>query len=157
MKFSQSYIQAISFILVIATLPEGKTLKSREISKLMGFSTSYTLKIGRKLVEAKLLKSDASKSGGYQLAQPIERITLYEVYVAMNQLQQRNELDLGDIHRLFGLSSEVYQKEKRVEEILTETQLKVKSTLSKMALSELISKDSSGNLITVNWSEKQLD
>ncbi|MBS7578237.1 MULTISPECIES: Rrf2 family transcriptional regulator [unclassified Enterococcus] len=157
MKFSQSYIQAISFILVIATLPDGATLKSREISQLMGFSTSYTLKIGRKLVEAKLLKSDASKSGGYRLAKPIQAITLYDVYEAMNPLEKINTLDLDFIHRLFGLSSEVYQKEKRVEEILSETQMAVQATLSKMSLSELISKDSAGNLVSVNWSDKKND
>lgn len=87
MKINKSAEQAIFVVLMLALQKDHIPVKSNVLSTKLGVSDSYLKKILRHLVVAGLVKSSASKDGGYQLAKSIETITLYDVYSAVDNKQ----------------------------------------------------------------------
>jgi len=87
MKINKSVEQAVFVTLMLALQKNHTPVKSSVLSKKLGVSDSYLKKILRQLVVAGIVKSSASKDGGYQLAKSIETITLYDVYGAIESKQ----------------------------------------------------------------------
>lgn len=83
MKLSKGFEQAIYVILILEIKGQGQPLKSTTLSEELQVSDSSLKKVLRKLVLANLIKSVASKDGGFLLAQPIERISLRDVLLAV--------------------------------------------------------------------------
>lgn len=87
MKINKSVEQAVFVTLMLALQKDHTPVKSGVLSKKLGVSDSYLKKILRQLVVAGLVKSSASKDGGYQLERSIETITLYDLYDAVESKQ----------------------------------------------------------------------
>ena len=85
MKVNKSVEQGI-YVLCILALQKGHTsVKSTTLSSLLQVSDSYLKKLLAKMVKADLITSAANRSGGYQLARPVQEITLYDVFSALDQ------------------------------------------------------------------------
>lgn len=83
MKINSSVEQGTIVLLMLA-LQQGHTpVKSHVLSRVMGVSDSYLKKTLRKLAIGGLVKSSASKDGGFQLSRPVDKITLADVYQAL--------------------------------------------------------------------------
>lgn len=82
MKLSKGFEQAIYVILILEIKGQGQPVKSATLSQELQVSDSSLKKVLRKLVLADLIKSVASKDGGFTLARPIEQISLRDVLLA---------------------------------------------------------------------------
>ena len=49
----------------------------------MGLSSLYTAKVLGKLKESKVVRSEQGCYGGYRMASPAEKVSVYEVFIAM--------------------------------------------------------------------------
>ncbi len=72
---------AIRIMLSLAR--EGGRKNAGRLSEQTGVTRRFTLKILYKLTEQGLVRSHKGAQGGYELARPADRITLYEVLEAM--------------------------------------------------------------------------
>ena len=75
--------QGIYVILILAAEKDHRPLNSQELSSILLVSESYLKKIFRKLVLAGLVVSNPGKDGGFQIGKDFEKITLYDVYAAL--------------------------------------------------------------------------
>lgn len=82
MKLSKGFEQAIYVILILEIKGQGQPVKSATLSQELQVSDSSLKKVLRKLVLADLIKSVASKDGGFMLARPIDQISLRDVLLA---------------------------------------------------------------------------
>lgn len=97
MKVSKSVEQGI-YVLCILALQKGHTsVKSQTLSSLLQVSDSYLKKLLAKMVKADLITSSANRSGGYQLSRPVQEITVYDVFSALDQ-----DRDLLELQHLAG-------------------------------------------------------
>lgn len=83
MKLKNSVEQAICLLIMIAHSDEKTPLKSYNISKSLGVSDSYLKKIIRQLVVAGLITSEAGKKGGVSLKKSSDKITLLDIFEAI--------------------------------------------------------------------------
>lgn len=83
MKVNRSVEHAVLAVLMMAVQTGHAPVKSHTMSGVMGVSDSYLKKTLRKLAVAGIVESAASKEGGYALARPIDKITLADVYSAI--------------------------------------------------------------------------
>ena len=83
MKLNKSFEQATYVITMLALQKEHQPVKSHVLSQVLQVSDSYLKKVLMKLSKAGLVVSSASKTGGYQLAQPVEDISLKDVFFAL--------------------------------------------------------------------------
>ena len=84
MRINQSVEQGIYVVLMLA-LQEGQApVKSSDLGTMLEVSDSYLKKTLRKMVVGGIITSSASKDGGFSLAKPIEQITVYDVYHAVD-------------------------------------------------------------------------
>lgn len=83
MKLKNSMEQAICLLIMIAHSDEKAPLKSYNISKSLGVSDSYLKKIIRQLVVAGLITSEAGKKGGVSLKKNPDKITLLDIFEAI--------------------------------------------------------------------------
>lgn len=83
MKINSSVEQGTIVLLMLALQKEHTPVKSHVLSHTMGVSDSYLKKTLRKLAVGELVESSASKDGGFQLSRPIDKITLADVYRAL--------------------------------------------------------------------------
>lgn len=61
MNLSNTFVQAIAILVMLAELPDGSYLKASEINQRMDVSHSYLQKIAKKLNNACIIRSEASK------------------------------------------------------------------------------------------------
>lgn len=117
MKVSKSLEQGIFVLIMLALQKDHKAVKSYVLSKRLDVSDSYLKKILRKLVVAELIQSSASKDGGFQLLKPITEITLYDVYVAIENNDVQNfKSDIA--RKLFDDEAHVRSSEEKIIAIL---------------------------------------
>ena len=67
-----------------------KDVSSHDVSLQIGIEREFTLKILRRLREAGFVTSTKGKTGGYSLAKPLSKITLYEVLRIMEDTMYLN-------------------------------------------------------------------
>ena len=83
MQLSKGFEQAIYVLAILAIKGQGQPLKSSRLSAELQVSDSSLKKVLRKLVLANLIKSVASKDGGFLLARPLSEISLQDVLSAV--------------------------------------------------------------------------
>ena len=140
MKVNESVEQAVFALLILAAQKNNAPVKSSAISDTLKISDSYLKKTLRKLVVAKLIKSSASKDGGFQLARAIEEITLYDVYRAIETEKYNPQLS-ARARNVFGDQAHV----KQGEAIIVKTFLSARSAfdeqLKSLYLATLLTPD----------------
>lgn len=133
MKISKSLEQAIFVLLMLALQKDKTTVKSFILSKKLEISDSYLKKILRKMVVADLIVSNASKDGGFQLKKPIEEISLYDVYKAI-ETTEITDFKSEIARKLFKDEEHIKNSEDRIIDTIN----KAEDTLKKLKLSELL-------------------
>lgn len=83
MQLSKGFEQAIYVLAILEIKGQGQPLKSSRLSAELQVSDSSLKKVLRKLVLADLIKSVASKDGGFLLARPLSEISLQDVLLAV--------------------------------------------------------------------------
>ncbi|PTJ91580.1 RrF2 family transcriptional regulator, partial [Staphylococcus simulans] len=83
MKLSSGWEQSIYVLLILNELPDGKSINSLALSERLNTSHSYLKKIIKLLVNEGLIISTPGKNGGFSLEKPLEEITFYDVFMAV--------------------------------------------------------------------------
>jgi Rrf2 family protein len=83
MKLSSGWEQSVYVLLMLERLAENKSINSVALSERLEVSHSYLKKIIKSLVNEGLIKSTPGKYGGFSLAKPLNQITFYDVFVAV--------------------------------------------------------------------------
>lgn len=83
MKLSSGWEQSIYVLLILNELPNGKSINSLALSERLNTSHSYLKKIIKLLVNEGLIISTPGKNGGFSLEKPLEEITFYDVFMAI--------------------------------------------------------------------------
>ena len=152
MKLNKSFEQA-TYVLTMLALQEGHVpVKSHVLSQVLQVSVSYLKKILMKLSKAGLISSNASKTGGYQLAQPVETISLKDVFFALEL--QADVLDFKHMaHQIYDDEAHVRQVEDLVKTTLEAGLTAFYSQLDGLKISDLLQKEAyqSG---AIDWNEK---
>jgi Rrf2 family nitric oxide-sensitive transcriptional repressor len=82
MKFSEAASLAIHAMVLLATNPE-KVFSTKEIASILHASEAHLSKVLQRLTRCGLVKSNRGPKGGFILAKSNERITLLEVFEAI--------------------------------------------------------------------------
>ncbi len=83
MQFSVGCEYAVHGLLFLAMRHENEVVLVSEIAKAQNLPESYLAKVFQLLAKAGLLRSFRGARGGYMLAQPLEKITLRDVALAV--------------------------------------------------------------------------
>jgi Rrf2 family protein len=70
-------------LLYLVDPPAGVTPSSRDLAEFQGVSPSYVAKLFTLLEKARLVASSQGTAGGYQLARPVDEITVLDVADAL--------------------------------------------------------------------------
>ena len=135
MKVKNSVEQAICLLIMIAHSDEGIPLKSYNISESLGVSDSYLKKIIRQLVVAGLIASEAGKKGGVSLKIPPEKITLLDIFEAIEGKEPFAKAT-GLVERVFlnELKEVKEQKQAMILEAFNQAELSYKEKLKTITL-----------------------
>lgn len=83
MKLSSGWEQSVYVLLILARLPENRTLSSIALAERLKVSPSYLKKIIKSLVNEGLLRSSTGKNGGFAINKPLTEISFYDVFLAV--------------------------------------------------------------------------
>ena len=152
MKLNKSFEQAV-YVLTMLALQENHTpVKSRVLSDILEVSDSYLKKILVKLTRAGLIQSNASKVGGYQLAQSVTTITLKDVFFALDL--QANVIEFKHMaHHIYDDTSHVKQVENKVQQTMEKGIFAFYHELDTLTIADLLQEEAYENG-AINWSNK---
>ena len=132
--------QGIYVALILSAERERRPLISSQLSAILSVSDSYLKKILRKLVLGGVIVSCPGKDGGFQLARPIEEISIYDVYAALEG--GACELKMSGIgSRIFVHGKEFAEGEEKVVSVFEQANAAFCNELRKLKISELASKE----------------
>jgi Rrf2 family protein len=83
LKITKADDYAVRAMIHVACLPEGSVALRHQIADSQGIPPSFSAKILRNLVRARLLRSTRGVNGGFRLARPASEITLLDVIQAI--------------------------------------------------------------------------
>lgn len=83
MKLSSGWEQSVYVLLILARLPENRTMSSLALANRLKVSPSYLKKIIKSLVNEGLLRSIPGKNGGFSLNKSLHDISFYDVFLAV--------------------------------------------------------------------------
>ncbi|ECO1693502.1 Rrf2 family transcriptional regulator [Staphylococcus haemolyticus] len=83
MKLSIGWEQAVYVLIMLNLLPEHSVMTSSALSDRLNVSDSYLKKIIKALVKEGLVNSSTGKNGGFSLNKPLNQITFYDVFIAI--------------------------------------------------------------------------
>ncbi|MBP1999654.1 Rrf2 family protein [Paenibacillus shirakamiensis] len=152
MKLSNAYIQSIAIVVMLAELPEGVNLKSIELSNRMKVSHTYLQKIAKKLKDAEIITSEASKNGGYSLNKSVKEISFYDLFVVIeSQDSFLEQVNYDVIYTMFHSETLVAQYGELAKQIFLEAENSFKNSLKNHFISEVVPLDKNGNFLEINW------
>ncbi|MBP5843823.1 Rrf2 family transcriptional regulator [Lactiplantibacillus plantarum] len=142
LKVSKGVEQGVFVLIMLALQKNHIPVKSNILSEVLNVSDSYLKKVLRKLVVADLISSNASKDGGFQLKKPIEKISFFDICMALDPIR---EIELQNMHlanRIFPNDPEhVKQSEKTVVDTFSKGTEAFYNELRAVSLSELLKKE----------------
>lgn len=138
MKLTRAASYALQAVVYIATKKREKEepVASHKLARDCGIPSRFLLKVLKPLVQKKVLQSIKGPKGGYSLARPANEITMLDVLQAADNeeicgsVPPNKKPNHADPHLL-----------NRLEQICDQTAEQVKKHLSKVRISELVSKD----------------
>lgn len=144
MQLSKGFEQAIYVILILEIKGQGKPLKSTVLSDELQVSDSSLKKVLRKLVLSNLIKSVASKDGGFMLARRIEQITLLDVLLAVEGEQPIRFQNHHLARQIFDYQQErdhIVYSEGLLQDALTAGEDAYERSLANFTLDQLLKKN----------------
>ena len=100
MHLTKSTEQAICIMVMLYLQDRHVFLNSKEISQRLNISPTYLKKIMRKLVVNDLVKANTGIGGGYKYKSN-KKVTLYDVYVALNDEVEIFALKTDYVSKIF--------------------------------------------------------
>lgn len=152
MKLNKSFEQA-TYVITMLALQEGhQPVKSHVLSQILQVSDSYLKKILIKLSKAGLVISNASKTGGYQLAKSVQSITLKDIFFALEL--QADVLDFKHVaHQIYDDELHVLQVEDMVKSTLESGLGAFYNRLDSLKIADLLRSDAYENG-AIDWKER---
>ncbi len=93
--FSRQCEYALQAVLYLALKPRGASTSIKELTDRLGVPYHFLAKILQSLAIKGLLVSQKGPSGGFQLAQPAEKITLFQIVEAVDGVAFTSSCLLG--------------------------------------------------------------
>lgn len=152
MKLNKSFEQA-TYVVTMLALQEGhQPVKSHVLSQILQVSDSYLKKVLMKLSKAGLIASQASKTGGYQLAKPVDEITLKDIFFALEL--QADVVDFKHIaHQIYDDEFHVRQVEEKVKATLETGLSAFYDQLETLSISDLLRQEAYEKG-AIDWNQK---
>ena len=140
MRLSKKFEQGIYVVFMLALQLEGRPIKSHILSEKLEVSDSYLKKILAKLAKVNIVKSNASKNGGFQLARTINEISLYDIYQALEEEKEyRPPQDLA--YKIFVCKEAIDKNIKKIDDVFVNAFNAFNEELKKLKFSDLLEKD----------------
>ena len=137
MHLTKSTEQAICIMVMLYLQDRHVFLNSKDISQRLNISPTYLKKIMRKLVVNDLVKANTGIGGGYKYKSN-KKVTLYDVYVALNDEVEIFALKTDYVSKIFeGALAVVKRYSKYLKKVNTVNKA-IKTALEEITIENLV-------------------
>ena len=137
MHLTKSTEQAICIMVMLYLQDRHVFLNSKEISQRLNISPTYLKKIMRKLVVNDLVKANTGIGGGYKYKSN-KKVTLYDVYVALNGEVEIFALKTDYVSKIFEGALAVDKRYSKYLKKVNTVNKVIKSSLEEITIENLV-------------------
>ena len=137
MHLTKSTEQAICIMVMLYLQDRHVFLNSKEISQRLNISPTYLKKIMRKLVVNDLVKANTGIGGGYKYKSN-KKVTLYDVYVALNGEVEIFALKTDYVSKIFEGALAVDKRYSKYLKKVNTVSKAIKSSLEEITIENLV-------------------
>ena len=137
MHLTKSTEQAICIMVVLYLQDRHVFLNSKEISQRLNISPTYLKKIMRKLVVNDLVKANTGIGGGYKYKSN-KKVTLYDIYVALNDEVEIFALKTDYVSKIFEGALAVDKRYNKYLKKVNTVNKAIKSSLEDITIESLV-------------------
>ena len=137
MHLTKSTEQAICIMVMLYLQDRHVFLNSKEISQRLNISPTYLKKIMRKLVVNDLVKANTGIGGGYKYKSN-KKVTLYDVYVALNGEIEIFALKTDYVSKIFEGALAVDKRYSKYLKKVNTVNKAIKSSLEEITIENLV-------------------
>ena len=137
MHLTKSTEQAICIMVMLYLQDRHVFLNSKEISQRLNISPTYLKKIMRKLVVNDLVKANTGIGGGYKY-KTNKKVTLYDIYVALNDEVEIFALKTDYVSRIFEGALAVDKRYSKYLKKVNTVNKAIKSSLEDITIENLV-------------------
>ena len=137
MHLTKSTEQAICIMVMLYLQDRHVFLNSKEISQRLNISPTYLKKIMRKLVVNDLVKANTGIGGGYKYKSN-KKVTLYDVYVALNDEVEIFALKTDYVSKIFEGALAVDKRYSKYLKKVNTVNKAIKSSLEDITIENLV-------------------
>mgnify|MGYP000944676512 FL=1 len=137
MHLTKSTEQAICIMVMLYLQDRHVFLNSKEISQRLNISPTYLKKIMRKLVVNDLVKANTGIGGGYKYKSN-KKVTLYDVYVALNDEVEIFALKTDYVSKIFEGALAVDKRYNKYLKKVNTINKAIKSSLEDITIESLV-------------------
>lgn len=137
MHLTKSTEQAICIMVMLYLQDRHVFLNSKEISQRLNISPTYLKKIMRKLVVNDLVKANTGIGGGYKYKSN-KKVTLYDVYVALNGGVEIFALKTDYVSKIFEGALAVDKRYSKYLKKVNTVNKAIKSSLEEITIENLV-------------------
>ncbi len=137
MHLTKSTEQAICIMVMLYLQDRHVFLNSKEISQRLNISPTYLKKIMRKLVVNDLVKANTGIGGGYKYKSN-KKVTLYDIYVALNDEVEIFALKTDYVSKIFEGALAVDKRYSKYLKKVNTVNKAIKSSLEEITIENLV-------------------
>ena len=137
MHLTKSTEQAICIMVMLYLQDRHVFLNSKEISQRLNISPTYLKKIMRKLVVNDLIKANTGIGGGYKYKSN-KKVTLYDIYVALNDEVEIFALKTDYVSKIFEGALAVDKRYNKYLKKVNTVNKAIKSSLEDITIESLV-------------------
>ena len=137
MHLTKSTEQAICIMVMLYLQDRHVFLNSKEISQRLNISPTYLKKIMRKLVVNDLVKANTGIGGGYKYKSN-KKVTLYDVYVALNDEVEIFALKTDYVSKIFEGALAVDKRYSKYLKKVNTVNKAIKTALEEITIENLV-------------------
>ena len=137
MHLTKSTEQAICIMVVLYLQDRHVFLNSKEISQRLNISPTYLKKIMRKLVVNDLVKANTGIGGGYKYKSN-KKVTLYDIYVALNDEVEIFALKTDYVSKIFEGALAVDKRYSKYLKKVNTVNKAIKTALEEITIENLV-------------------
>ena len=137
MHLTKSTEQAICIMVMLYLQDRHVFLNSKEISQRLNISPTYLKKIMRKLVVNDLVKANTGIGGGYKYKSN-KKVTLYDIYVALNDEVEIFALKTDYVSKIFEGALAVDKRYSKYLKKVKTVNKAIKSSLEEITIENLV-------------------
>ena len=137
MHLTKSNEQAICIMVMLYLQDRHVFLNSKEISQRLNISPTYLKKIMRKLVVNDLVKANTGIGGGYKYKSN-KKVTLYDIYVALNDEVEIFALKTDYVSKIFEGALAVDKRYSKYLKKVNTVNKAIKTALEEITIENLV-------------------